>query len=347
MMFRKRAAYFFFVVTFIVFSGDYQLKAQLPDYGKLAEYLKNLPIDRSTAPLITDHLERSGTDQPLEELVRWAGTGFPEFHDKNNIWHINVEGFHSNFEHALYYYITEYNSDERGSRYLRLIEELRKYAHFTYPLSESAYRFLSEDELRREFYRLLGLKDGDERRMAFILGLQLAEKDRAIAAIYFRSAREDPHLQTRADALGTIATLHSVYPRELALAGLERLLNDPEEHMKKFAGVIVRQSADFRSVWTEKDLSMLLTEMLRSKDAGTRQILAMTVAKMTTDDKTFYIDEKKWADHPEEKFIALINSRSAGSKPQDEEIVELWRSWWTPLIPEYMFKSIPTICRKK
>lgn len=346
MIFRKRAAYFFFVVSLAFFAGNYELNAQLPDYGKLAEYLKNLPIDKSTAPLVTGHLERSGTDQPLDELVRWARTGFPEFHDKNNSWHINVAGFHSNFEHALYYYISEYKSDERGSRYLRLIEELRKYGRFTYSLTQSAYRFVSEEELRREFYRLLGLKDPDERRMAFILGLRLAQKDREIAAIYFRSAREDSHLQTRSDALVTIATLHSIYPRELALAGLERLLNDPEEHMKKFAGVIVRQSADFRSVWTEKDISMLLTEMLRSKDAGARQILAMTVAKMTTEDGSLYIDERKWADHPEEKFIALVNSRSSGSKPQDEEIVEIWKSWWTPLIEQYMVKKVPIACGK-
>ena len=65
----------------------------------------------------------------------------------------------------------------------------------------------------------------------------------------------------------------------------------------------------------------------------------MTVAKLTTKDTSLYVDEKKWIDDPQEKFIALVNSPEARiSESGSEHIVDAWKAWWMPLIPKYTFK---------
>jgi hypothetical protein len=344
-MHRNILTSFFSLLAFFLLVAPGELKAQLPDYEKLSAYLNNLPNDKATIHLIIDHLERAGTDQPLEELVRWAQAGFPEFHDKNGSWHINSDGFHSNFQNSLYFYIHQYPVTDKGARYLRLIEELRQYGQFTYPLTQFAYKVLTLEELESEFYRLVKSKDPDERSRGFILGWFVADKNQDVASAYFRAIKEEPVLQPRINALGTIAMVHRVYPREIALAGLDRLLNDPEKPVRDLGGVLVRQGADFGTVWVETDLSTLLSEMLKSKDIETRRTLAMAVAKLTTKDIALYVDEKKWADDPQEKFIALVNASGDGTgESRGEELVDAWKAWWIPLIPKYMVKKEAIAC---
>jgi hypothetical protein len=341
-MFIKRTFFPVAALSFVLLGSAGAIKAQVRDYQKLADHEMSSP----TMSLIIEHLERSGTDQPLDELVRWAQTGFPEFQNKERTWQIDVSGFHSNFESALYFFLAEYPEPERGSRYLRLIEELKPYGQFTYMLTQSAYRFLTPAELETEFYRLARSKDPKDRSRGFVMGRVLADKDPDIASLYFKAVWQEPAVQPRFDALGIIAMSRGSYPRQIALAGLDRLLNDPEEEIRDLGGVLVRQSADFRPVWTETDLAMLLTEMLKSRDGETRRTIAMTVAKLTTPDKALYVDEDKWTDPPQDKFLALVNSREieTKSKLQGEELVETWKQWWAPLIPRYMVKSEAVAC---
>lgn len=344
-MYKNILVSFFTVLAYLLLVGPGELKAQLPEYQRLSAYLNNGPNDKTTLRLIIAHLERARTDQPLEELVRWAQTGFPEFHDKSGSWHIDALSFHSNFENSLHFYINEYAVPDKGPRYLRLIEELRQYGQFTYPLTRVAYKFLTQHELEAEFYRLVKSEDPEERARGFTLGWFIADKDKDVASVYFRAVKEDPVLQPRYSALAVIAMVRRVYPREIALVGLDRLLNDPEKPVRDLGGVLVRQGADFGSVWIDTDLSTLLSEMLKSKNLETRRTLAMAVAKLTTKGIGLYVDEKKWADDPQEKFIALVNTPDAvTSETRGEQLVLAWKAWWMPLIPKYMVKREAIAC---
>lgn len=346
-MFTKTIAHFLLAISSIILAGNYQSKAQLPDYRQLAESLRKGPSDTAGVPLIIDHLERSGTTEPLEELVRWAQTGFPEFHDANNVWRINAGGFHGNFENALYYYVANYEASEKGARYLRLIEELRKYGQFTHPLTQSAHRFLSAEELEKEFYRLIELKDPEERARGFVLGRAAAERNKDVAFIYLKSLRTDMDMRVRYSALGTIGTLRPDYSRDIALAGLDRLLYDPEKQIREFGGVIVQQSANNQKALTERDALRLLTEMVRSKDPEVRRVLAMAAGIVTAANGELRINEYKWnEDVPHERFIRLVTAREGELKRKldDDELVELWKQWWTPLIEVYTLKISYLAC---
>lgn len=336
---------FALTVSVIFLAGRSELKAQLPDYQKLAAQAGGV----AGMALIIDHLERSGTDQPLEELIRWAKTGFPEYYNEHRHWSGSFLEFHSNFEKAIFYFMTEYDGSDKGAKYLRIIEDLKKYGHFTYQLTQNAYRFLTDEELETEFYRLVKLKDPEERARGFVMGRVLAEKNERIAAVYFKAAKEEASLHPRNSAIVIIAMTHSTYPREIALAGLDRLLNDPEKPIRDLGGVLVRQSADFRTVWTEQDISMLLAEMRKSRDPGVRKILAMTVGKLTTENKSLYVNEEKWKDDPQERFIALVNTseNELNRKIEGEELVDAWKTWWTPLIEKYMVKHEVIACGKE
>lgn len=326
----------------LIFSASqFQVKAQNPDYQKLVSYLESKPTDRAGINLIVDHLQKFGGTQPLDELVKWAQAGFPEFHDEHGSWHINAGGFHSNFADSLYYYIGELPSEEKGRRYLRLIEELRSYAQFTYPLTQSAYKFLTPEELESEFYRLNKAKDPEERSRAFVIGLTLANNSSEIASVYLKAIKEEPAMQPRANALGFMAMARNKYPREIAFAGLDRLLNDPEKQIRDLGGVLVRQSAD-ASILTEKDIQLLLTEMIKSSDIQTHRTLAMTVAKLTTDDNALYPQEEKWTDNPQENFITIV--KNSASPIESNDLVNAWKDWWTPLIPKYMVKHEGIAC---
>lgn len=333
---------FVFFTSMTFFAGQGLVKAQEADYGKLTSYLESKPNDRASIVLIIDHLKKTGGTRPLDELVNWAQKGFPEFHDEHGSWHIDVLGFHSNFEQSLYYFIEECPAAEKGRRYLQLVEELRSYAHFTYPLTQSAYRFLTSEELEAEFYRLVKAKDPEERSRGFVLGYTLANKSSEIASVYLKAVKDEPAMDPRFSALGLIAMTRSKYPREITFAGLDRLLNDPETQIRDFGGVIVRQSADFFSIWTEKDIPLLLAEMMKSPDIQTRRTLAMTVAKLTTDDKNLYVQDEKWEDNPQERFLALV--KTSGSSIEGGDLVNVWKEWWTPLIPKYMIKREGIAC---
>ena len=344
-MYKNILASFFTVVAYLLLVGPCELRAQLPEYERLSAYLNKGPNDKTTIRLIIGHLERSGTDQPLEELVRWAQAGFPEFRDKSGTWRIDVLGFHSNFENSLHFYINEFAVPDKGARYLRLIEELRQYGQFTYPLTQLAYEFLTQDELEAEFFRLVKSKDPEERSRGFTLGWFIAGKNKDVASVYFRAVKEDTALQPRYTALGIIAMVRQVYPREIVLAGLDRLLNDPEKPIRDLGGVLVRQGADFGSVWIDTDLPMLLAEMLKSKNRETRRTLAMTLAKLTTKGIALYVDDEKWADDPQEKFIALLNTADMeATENRGEQLVNAWKAWWIPLIPKYMVKREGIAC---
>jgi hypothetical protein len=337
MMPKKTTIYFLLTVLLVIFAQTRELSAQLPDYQKLAA---QNPNNSSGMSLIIDHLERSGTNEPLEELVRWEKTGFPEFHDKNGNWHINIYEFRSSFVASLYYFINEYDAFGKGARYLRLIDEI-KASDFTYQLVQSAHRFLSARELETEFYRLVKSEDAEERARAFVLGRTAAEGDKDIAFIYFKSLRTDPDFRVRINALAQIAMVRSRYQRDVALAGRDRLLNDPEKQVRAFGAVLVIQGADVQNRWTEEDTSMLLTDMLNSKDADTRKALAKTVAKLTTVNKELRINEDKWNEGPQEKFVDLIVVRENEFKRKldGNELLEAWKEWWTPLIEKYMVKG--------
>ena len=324
------------ITTMALFAGQSQIRAQNPDYQKLVAYLESKPVDRAGIALIVDHLQKLGGTQPLDELVRWAQTGFPEFRDEHGIWRINAGGFLSNFTDSLYYFMDEYPVADKGSRYLRLIEELRVNGQFTDPLTQSAYRFLTAEELEAEFYRLVKAKDPEERSRGFVIGLTLASKTSEIASVYLKAIKGDPATHPRLSALVIIAMVRSKYPREITLAGLDRLLKDPEKQIRDFGGVIVRQSADFLSIWNEKDISLLLTEMMKSPDIETRRTLAMTVAKLTTEDKRLYIQDEMWNDNPQEKFVGRM--KAEGTSLEGDDLVIAWKEWWTPLISKYMIK---------
>jgi hypothetical protein len=341
----KVLAFSLLTVSIIFLTAQPELKAQLPDYQKLEA---QAGAGSTGMALIIGHLERSGTDQPLEELIRWARTGFPEYYDEHRYWRGDFSGFHSNFEQAIFYFMNEYDGPDKGAKYLRVVEDLKKYGHFTHQLTQNAYRFLTDEELETEFYRLVKLRDPEERSRGFVMGRVLAEKNERIAAVYFKAAKEDRGLHPRYSAIVIIAMTHSTYPREIALAGLDRLLNDPEKLVRDFGGVLVRQSADFRSTWTEQDISMLLAEMLKSRDPVARKTLAMTVGKLTTENKSLYIDEEKWKDDPQEKFIALVNTSENELKKgiEGEDLVDAWKAWWTPLIEKYMVKHEVIACGK-
>lgn len=331
------------LLTATVFcGGQSQVKAHNTDYQKLVAYLESKPNDRTSIALIVDHLEKFGGTQPLNELIRWAQAGFPEFHNEHGHWRINVLGFHANFENSLYYFIEEYPSTEKGTRYLRLIEELRTYGQFTHPLTQSAYRFLTSEELEAEFYRLVKSKDPDERSRGFVIGLMLANKSPEIASVYLRGVRDERVLRPRYSALAMIATVRGKYPREVAIAGLDRLLNDSDKQVRDLGGVIVRQGADYFSTWSEKDLSLLLLEMLKSRDIETRRTLAMTVAKLTTNDKALYVHEEKWTDHPQEIFLAHV--KTLHRSLEGEDLVLAWKEWWTPQISKYMVEVRAVVC---
>lgn len=326
----------------IVVVANSTVLAQGVDRQKLVAYLEGKPNDRKSVALIANHLEMFGSTQPLDALVIWAQKGFPEFHNEYGHWNIDAGGFHANFTQSLYYFIEQYPDSERGDRYLRLIEELRVYGQFTYPLTQSAYKYLTREKLEAEFSRLVAAKDPEERSRGFVMGSTLADKSPEIAAVYLKAAKDEPILQPRYSAIVTIAMARGKYPREITLAGLDRLLNDPDRQVRDFGGVLVKQGADFLTIWSDKDIPLLLSEMLKSRDKETRRILAMTVARLTTDDKTLYVAEDKWKDHPQEKFIERVGTDHYTL--EDDELLNAWKEWWTPIIAKYMIKRTAVVC---
>ncbi len=343
-MFGKIKISFFIFLCFFVLSSN--TNAQLSDYKELHKYVYKQTNAPDAIKIIIKHLKQTATNDPLEELIRWANEGFPELHDENNVWRTSSHTLFSSVVSSINYYYIHSPPPNKAISYLETIEKLKHNSYITYRLTQTAFRILNEQELEQEFYRLIYSENSDERVRGLNLARVLADKKDAIFDIYIQTLKTDKNAQVRNTAMHVLGTIRGNYPRKIARVALEQLLVDQNPHVKQISAVIVKQGADFERGWTKQDSAFLLSHLLKTKDTSIQRSIGITVAKLTIEDKSLRIVEKKISENHFGKFIKQVELRESKLKRnlEDDELLTIWKNWWTPLISKYTVKLMVPKC---
>jgi hypothetical protein len=321
---------------------EQSVKAQSPRFQELSEFVLNDYRSPDSIPLIVKHLEQNLSENPIDSLVLWAKNDFPELRDKNNYWNTDSQSLKLNLISSFKYFLQKLSLEERGKKYLEIIEQLNDSGYFSYHLYTNAYQVLSKPEMEIEFVRLISSKTPSERSSGLILGRTLAEENRVIFETYLSFLKKDENIRVRGTSIVIIGMLRGKYPKEIAFAALDILLNDTDQDMKNAAAILVKQAVSGQT-WTISNVPMLLSSMLKTKNKSAMKDLGITVALLTIENKELYLDESLVKIETFEQFIALNykHEKSLKRKLSDDELYEIWIDWWTPLIPKYTRKHEP------
>lgn len=325
-----------FLAIILILSFSSIASAQEGKYKALGEHI----LKQSNAPdatrIITEHLEGSAVEDPIEELVRWASADFPELRDEKGYWTTDSQSLRLCVVSAIHYLFSMDAGPERARKYLDVLERLKKDSTIDHHLTGSAFKILNEKELKDEFMRLVASADAEERARALNLGRTLAERDRDIFEVYSKKVRNDTDAQVRNVGFYSLAPIRGDFAREVTALALERLAVEKDGNVREIASRIVKQGVNVTQGWNKGDIGGLLLRLVAVEDPFVRKVIAITVAQLTTDNKALHVLDDKFDDQLIGEFLNRVRAarNKEGDRFDEAQLVELWTQWWTPLIPK-------------
>ena len=298
--------------------------AQTLTYG-LEAYLDRKMVGPESVKVIIDHLKASRTNSPLDNLVTWAKDGFPDLHDEHGIWKTESIGLKLGIVHSIHYYFSVANSTDKSSRYLAILDELRRDDYISYHLAQMAFLVVDEFVLETKVLQLLQEKDAKSREQAVLMGSPLARKKRSISDHFMEMVQSDSDAQVRTTILSSIIQWRT---RDVAYVAFERLLKDSDANVRDWGARGLWSAAD-RGLLTGEDLPRILSEILKTNEPFVRISIGRTAARLTTD-RSLAVHTDKITDELLTGYLKRV--KSLGGKA---DLVQEWLEWWTPLIPSY------------
>ena len=126
--------------------------AQLSDYRAMAEFMMKETHAPDATKIIVEHLERTSTVDPLEEIIRWSNDGFRDLRDEKGSWRSGASGMEHILASSIRYLFSIDPDPNKGNKYLNAIERLKeKNPSVVYYLTQTAFRVLNDQELEKEF----------------------------------------------------------------------------------------------------------------------------------------------------------------------------------------------------
>ena len=319
----------------ILFSSfSYACAQQVSKFHDLEKYLLKEMVGQEAVRVITDHLKRSGTDAPLDNLIAWAKAGFPDLQDENGYWKTESISFRLGIVRSLYFYLSTSPPADKSTRYLAVIDELQRDDYITYHLVDMAYRVVEEAVLEEKALKLLKEKNPTLREQGVRMGSTLAERKPFWFERYQQMLRNDDDAHVRTTILYSI--LRWPKRRDVAFMAFERLLNDTDANVRNLGARGIEIAAE-RDVLTADDLAPILLPMLKTNDTFVRVSIGRAAAQMATTDDILFVRSEKITDELLAGFINAIKAResTSGSPLSEADLTKAWFEWWTPLIPQY------------
>ena len=328
MIFREDTAILILGSLLILCSSFVHAAAQQPvGFDGLEKYLNQKMAGPEAIEVIKDHLRKSETTAPLDELVSWAKAGFPDL-QKDGYWTTESISLKLSVVRSIHYYFSTSPPANKSARYLAILDELERDDYISYHLATTAHWFVDISALEAKALPLLQDKDANRRSTGVLLGETLVEHNRSWFARYEQLLRSDDSAHVRLTVLQSIIGLRR---KDVAYIAFERLLNDENTRVRELAARGLLTAAD-RRVLTQDDLVTILPAMLKTSEPFVRIRIALIAARLTTD-RVLRIREEKFTDEFVAGFIRSVRSREP--TVSDTELPKLWLEWWTPLIPEY------------
>ncbi|HEX6732531.1 MAG TPA: hypothetical protein VF074_21105 [Pyrinomonadaceae bacterium] len=302
-------------------------------FDDLEKYLNQMMVGPEAVRVIKEHLERSGTTTPLEELISWTKAGFPDMHDERGYWKTESLSLRLGVARSLHYYFSTSPPADKATRYLAAFEELQADDYITYHLAGGAHLIVDEVVLEEKVLKLLGDKDPKRRALGVWMGHPLAEQKQYWFERYHQMLKSDEDVHVKLTILSTI--LAWIKRRDVAFIAFERLLNESNADVRDLAARGLGNAAR-RGVLTQDDLSTILPAMLKTSNPVVRVSLACSAAHVTTD-KSLVVMCNKFTDELLAGFInsAKASQSTAATTLNEAELPKLWIEWWTPLIPTH------------
>ena len=309
-----------------------EAKPQQSSFDGLEKYLNQRMAGPEAVKVIKQHLIRSGTSNPLDELVAWAKAGFPDLQDEQGYWKTEGLSLKLGVVNSIHYYFSTSPPENKSERYLEVLNELRRDDYLSGQLTQTAFLVVDEAVLEDEVLRLLEQTDPKLRAQGVMMGSPLAEKKRPLFERYIQMVKSDDDAHVRAVILYSIASWRR---KEVGYIGLERLVSDPDPDVRDWGARVLRSGAEL-GVLTDEDLPAILAPMLKTKEPFVRISIGRAAARLTTD-RSFGIREDEVTDELLAGFIrrARLRESKAAASLSKEELAKLWLDWWTPLIPKY------------
>jgi hypothetical protein len=320
-------------LTILVFAGlGVEAGIQEAAFAGLEKYLNQQMAGTEAVQVIKHHLAESGAADPVAELVRWAGAGFPELQDEHGSWKTESLSLKSAVVTSIHYYFKTSPPENKSERFLEIARELRGDYYISHHLAMTAHLAVDDAALEKEVLELFRYKDPKERSRGVLMGRTIAEKERPMFERYVQMLRDEDDAQVRVDILFSISSWRR---KEVAYVGLERLVNDPDHNVRDWGGRCLRVATQ-SNVLTPEDLPAILAPMLKTERQFVKESLGRAAALITTD-RSLYIEEEKITDELLAGFIGRAKSReSKDGKPLSAEaLAALWYGWWKPLVPIY------------
>jgi hypothetical protein len=92
-----------------------EAKAQRSAFDGLEKYLNQRMVGPESVQVIKQHLVKSETSDPLNELVVWAKAGFPDLHE-NGIWKTEALSLKSGVVTSIHYYFTTSPPENKSTK---------------------------------------------------------------------------------------------------------------------------------------------------------------------------------------------------------------------------------------
>ena len=301
---------------------------QPPAFYGLEDYLNRKMVGPETVKVIIGHLNESRTNAPLDNLVTWAKGGFADLHDEHGIWKTDALSVKLGIIHSVHYYLTTSPPTDKSTRYLAILDELRRDDYISYHLAQMAFLVVDESVLESKVLQFLQEEDPKLRELGVLMGSPLAKEKRSLFERYQEMVENDDVAQVRTTILYSIIGWRR---KDVAYVAFERLLKDPDANVRDWGARGLWSAADYR-VLTAADLATLLPEMLKTNDSFVRISIGRTAARLTTG-RSLAVRTDMITD---ELLFSYINRvRKIGS---EANLAEEWLEWWTPLIPTYTLR---------
>jgi len=305
---------------------------QATGFDDLEMYLNKKMVGPEATKVIMTHLIESGTNAPLENLVAWAKTGFPDLHDEHGIWKTEGLSLKLGVVTSICYYFSTSPSPNQSTGYLKILDDLKSDDYISYFLTGMAYQFIDRVVLERRVVSLLNEKDPNLRSQGIHMGRTLAKENQTLFVRYEQMLKSDEDAHVRTTILSSMLGWRR---KDVALLAFDRLLSDSNDDVRKLAARGLEIAAEHRILTTD-DLPTLLPAMLRTNDSFVRVSIGFTAARLSTA-TSLYIRSDTFNDQLLYNFIQLVREKGTRmhSALSDAELAKEWLAWWTPLIPEY------------